>query len=269
MATIRPLLFVLCIFAATYSQAAQTACPEHYAGGQSPDFINQKLTAKTKEVCYSGYGLMHSGITRTPLYSAEHLTRDRLQRSRNMKRKNNYFPDPNIPFYERAELHHYARSGFSRGHIAPSGDMPDEISQQESFSLANMVPQVAENNQGIWERIESAVRGMARSRGELYVVTGPIFQGASLKRIGGAVMVPTQLFKAAYDPNRQEAGAYIVDNTADARPVKVSIAELEKITGMRIFPAVGNKVKSTLMKLPEPKIRKKRKNRGYWSWLTR
>lgn len=263
MSTIRPLIIAIAILAASYSHAAQTACPQHYAGGQAPDFINQKLTAKTREVCYSGYGLMHSGITRTPLYSAEHLTRERLQQSRNMQRKSTYYPDPNIPFNERAELHHYARSGFSRGHIAPSGDMPDERSQQESFSLANMVPQVAENNQGIWERIESAVRGMAKNRGELYVVTGPIFQGASLKRIGGAVMVPTQLFKAVYDPKRQEAGAYIVDNTADARPVKVSIAELEKIAGMRIFPAVGNRVKSTLMKLPEPKNRKKSSYRGY------
>lgn len=269
MYAIRPLIVAITILTASFAYAAQTACPEHYTGGQAPDFINRKLAAKTREVCYSGYGLMHSGITRTPLYSAEHLTRKRLQKSRSMQRKSVYYPDPHIPFFERAELHHYARSGFSRGHIAPSGDMPDEVSQQESFSLANMVPQVAENNQGIWERIESTVRGMARNRGELYVVTGPIFQGASLQRIGGTVMVPTQLFKAVYDPNRQEAGAYIVDNTADARPVKVSIAELEKITGMRIFPAVGNRVKSTLMQLPEPKTRKKRQNGGYWSWLTR
>lgn len=117
MTTIRPLIIAITIFAATYSFAAQTACPGHYAGGQAPDFINQKLAAKTREVCYSGYGLMHSGITRTPLYSAEHLTRERLQKSRSMQRKSVYYPDPNIPFYERAELHHYARSGFSRGHV--------------------------------------------------------------------------------------------------------------------------------------------------------
>jgi endonuclease G len=55
--------------------AAQTDCPTHFLSGQAPDFINQKLTTKAQEVCYSGYGLMHSGITRTPIYAAEHLTR--------------------------------------------------------------------------------------------------------------------------------------------------------------------------------------------------
>lgn len=40
---------------ASSALAGQTGCPEHFAGGQSPDLINQKLTAKTREVCYSGY----------------------------------------------------------------------------------------------------------------------------------------------------------------------------------------------------------------------
>lgn len=266
MTTIRPLIIALSLFAASFTYAAQTGCPEHFAGGQAPDFINQKLATKAREVCYSGYGLMHSGITRTPLYSAEHLTRERLQQAKGMRRQSKFFPDPNIPASERAELRHYARSGYDRGHVAPSGDMPDEISQQESFSLANMVPQVRENNRGVWEGIESTVRNMVKNRGELYVVTGPIFQGSQLQRIGGAVMVPTQLFKAVYDPKRQEAGAYLVDNTADAKPLTVSIAELEKITGIRIFPTVGNQVKAQPMKLPEPKTYKERRKKGYQLW---
>lgn len=266
MTTIRPLIIAISLFAASLSYAAQTACPEHYAGGQAPDFINQKLTAKTREVCYSGYGLMHSGITRTPLYSAEHLTRYRLQQAKTMRRQSKFFPDPHIPASERAELRHYARSGFDRGHVAPSGDMPDEQSQQECFSLANMVPQVRENNRGPWEGIESAVRKLAMNRGELYVVTGPIFQGANLQRIGGAVMVPTKLFKAVYDPKRQEAGAYIIDNAENARPSTISIAELEKLSGIRIFPTIGKQVKEDLMKLPEPKSYKERRRKGSKLW---
>lgn len=244
------------------AMASQTGCPDHFANGIAPDFINQKLTAKSREICYSGFALKHSGVTRTPLYAAEHLTRERMLQGKEMRRQSKFHPDENIPRSERAELHHYAKSGYDRGHVAPSADMFDVQSQFECFTLANMVPQVPENNRGPWEGIESAVRMMAKSKGDIYVVTGPIYQGSNIEQIGGAVMVPTKLFKAVYDPQRKEAGAYLIDNTADAQPEKISITELEKITGISIFPSVEESVKSRLMRLPEPKSYKDRKRKG-------
>jgi endonuclease G len=255
---------ILCILMlAATAFADQTSCPEHFAGGQAPDLINQKLAIKARDICYFGFALKHSGITRTPLYSAEHLTRDRLAQAKGMRRNSKFHPDQNLPASERAELRHYARSGYDRGHVAPSADMYDEQSQQECFSLANMVPQDPENNRGVWEGIESGVRKLAKDRGDLYVVTGPIYQGDNILRIGGAVMVPTQLYKAVYDPARQEAGAYLVDNAAGARPVTISISELEKITGISLFPAVSDLTKASAMRLPEPKTYKERKKRRY------
>ena len=248
--------------AASPVSSGETGCPEHFANGQAPDFINQKLTTKTREVCYSGFAVKHSGVTRTPLYAAEHLTRERLIRGNGLKRHNRFHPDEQLPSSERAELHHYARSGYDRGHVAPSADMYDMQSQYECFSLANMVPQIPENNRGPWEGIESSVRKMAKARGDLYIVTGPVFQGVNLQRIGGAVLVPTKLFKAVYDPWRQEAGAYLIENTANAQPQMVSIAELEKTTGISIFPALNNRVKSRLMNLADATSNKERKSRG-------
>ena len=249
------ILVFFTIFTLSVAMAGQTDCPEHFSDGQAPDLINQKLSAKTQEVCYSGYALKHSGVTRTPLYSAEHLTRERLMEGKGLKRKNQFHPDENIPESERAELYHYAHSGYDRGHVAPSGDMFDMQSQHESFSLANMVPQVPENNRGPWEGIESAVRKLTMSDGELFVVTGPIFQGENLQRIGEAVMVPTRIFKAIYNPRKQEAGAYLIDNTADSQPQSISIAELEQLTGINLFPSIKDAVKSKGMDLPEPKMR--------------
>jgi endonuclease G len=247
----------------TTANAEKTSCPEHFAGGQAPDLVNQKLAAKTRDICYSGFALKHSGVTRTPLYSAEHLTLDRLAQAKGMKRNSKFYPDPHIPPSERAELRNYARSGYDRGHVAPSADMYDVQSQQECFSLANMVPQDPKNNRGEWEGIESGVRKLTRERGDLYVVTGPIYQGVNILRIGGAVMVPTQLYKAIYDPARQEAGAYLVDNAPGAKPVRVSIVDLEKITGISLFPAVSDQAKANAMRLPEPKTYKERKKRVY------
>jgi endonuclease G len=242
--------------------AAQTGCPEHFADGQAPDFINQKLSVKAREVCYSGFAVKHSGVTRTPLYAAEHLTRDHLLEGKGLKRQNQFHPDDHIPASERAELRHYARSGYDRGHMAPSADMFDQQAQYECFTLANMVPQDPENNRGQWEGIESAVRKLAKDRDELYIVTGPIFKGEKLQRIGGAVMVPTLLFKAIYDPKRHEAGAYLIDNAAEAQPQKISIDELEKISGINVFPSVTQRVRTRAMNLPDPRTYKERRQRG-------
>ena len=181
--------------------------------------------------------------------------------AKGMKRTSKFFPDPNIPASERAELRHYARSGYDRGHVAPNGDMFDQESQQECFSLANMIPQEPSVNRGICEGVESATRKLTNDRGELFVVTGPIYSGNNIQQIGGAVMVPTQVFKAIYDPKRKEAGAYLVGNTEGAQAQVITIAELERRSGISVFPSISSQVKDNGMKLPEPKERKRRGSR--------
>ena len=85
--------------------------------------------------------------------------------------------------------------------MSPSGDMPNLVAQDESFSLANMIPQHPCSNQGLWSGIEAAVRGMTMRQGEVFVVTGPIYSRSSDQRlIGVGVAVPDQVFKAIYDP---------------------------------------------------------------------
>ena len=98
-----------------------------------------------------------------------------------------------------------------------------------------MIPQDPQSNRGLWSGIESAVRGLARKSGKLYVVSGPIFQGATLKRLRGRVLVPTHIFKAVYDPKRKQAAAYLVENGDSDQWRNISIAELQQITGIDPF----------------------------------
>lgn len=232
--------------------ATPTACPEHFLDSQAPDLLNPKLSAQTQEICYSGFAVLHSGITRTPLFAAEHLSRERVDAARGLERNNAFHAEPSLPPGQRAELSDYARSGFDRGHMAPSGDMPDPQSQNESFSLANMIPQNPENNRTLWQQIEAAVRDLARAEGELYVVTGPIFQGTTLQRLQGHVLVPTAIFKAIYDPKRKQAAAYVVPNDAGDQWSTVPLSQLEKITGIEVFPDLPDTVKNRPMALPPP-----------------
>jgi endonuclease G, mitochondrial len=240
------------------SSAAGPLCNEQFESGTPPRLTNPKLSAKSSELCFTGFATLFSGVTRTPLYSAEHLTRERIRSAKETKRRNAFHEEMRLAAADRSELADYARSGFDRGHMAPSGDMPDPQSQYDSFSLANMIPQDPDNNRRLWEGIESAVRAFAVADEDVYVVTGPIFQGATLQSLRGRVMVPTGVFKAIYVPRRNAAAAYVVNNEAGMDWKTVSVAELRNVVGIDVFPALPAEVKERIMTLPRPKPHRRR-----------
>lgn len=233
--------------------ASSTQCGGIYPSDTVPDIINPKLVPQSRELCYSSFALMHSGISRTALWSAEHLTREGLRHKN--KRTNDFHPEAQLNPQERAELSDYARSGYDRGHMAPAADMPTVQAERECFSLANMVPQNSENNRGIWSAIEGATRHMANVKGDIYVITGPIFSGSSVQRIGGRVLVPSKLYKAIYDPSSGLGAAYVSDNAPGDDYRVVSIAEIERMSGINLFPGMDPSMKEKAMPLPDPEMR--------------
>ena len=237
----------------TTAKAAASACPEHHPGGVAPDVVRPSLAAKTRELCFEGYAVLHSGVSRTTLAAAEHLTRRRILAARQQQRDDAFHAEERLPEDERARLADYARSGFDRGHMAPSGDMPTSSAQAESFSLANMVPQNPGSNRCLWEGIESTVRALAVDEGEVWVLTGPVFEGTNLQRLNGRVLVPTSLYKAVYLPARGEAGAYVAPNEPGLVWRAVSLDELRELAGLDAFPALPASVKARALSLPEPR----------------
>lgn len=232
--------------------AAQTNCGDQLLGGKAPTLTNDKLAAKTHELCYTGFVALNSGLTRTPLWSAEHLTAERVEAAHTLARKNSFHADPNLNSDERAELKDYKGYPYDRGHMAPNADMPDVVSQKECFTLANMVPQDKDNNEHLWAHIEESVRNLAAKDADLYIVTGPIFDGDSVKQLNDRVMVPTKIFKAVYDVTRRQAAAYIVDNAPGDTYKVVSIAQLEEMTGIKVFPGMPATASSDKLTLPAP-----------------
>lgn len=243
------------LFVAGAVQAAN--CPVHYLDGRTPEIRNEKLANSTRELCYGVFGVMHSGVTRTPLWSAEYIRADNLKRAQGLERDNAFHAEPRLPRGQRAELADYARSGFDRGHLAPNADMPDRRTQRESFSLANMVPQDRDHNRHIWAPIEGAVRTMAKKEGELYVITGPAFLGTSLKKVGN-VIVPSHLYKVVYSPRQKLAAAWFTENRAAAPIQVVPVAELERIVGIEFLPTLSQKQKERMLRLPTIRQRKTR-----------
>ncbi|NMM07421.1 DNA/RNA non-specific endonuclease [Polaromonas sp.] len=257
----RTLAFVL-FFAAGFLTPTwgATKCSEHFVGGVAPAITNVKLQARTQEICFESYAVLHSGISRTPLYSAEHLTRADVEAAKTLSRHDSYHPENSLPAQDRAELSDYARSGYDRGHMSPNGDMPNRFAQAESFSLANMVPQVHANNAGVWAGIEGAARQLALDEGEVYVVSGPAFIGSNIQRIGN-VLVPTHLWKVLYSPAQRRAGAYVITNDDTREYSAVTVSDLEEMIGVSLLPGLSRKVRDNGMELPMPTSRRGAKSR--------
>jgi endonuclease G len=256
---LRSFLARLCLAAALLLSGAVhgAGCPSHYLDGRAPEFRNPKLAAETRELCYDEFGVMHSGITRTALWSAEFLSADQLEAAEGLERDNAFHAEPRLPRTQRAELSDYARSGLDRGHLAPNGDMPDRRAQRESFSLANMVPQDRDHNRHIWAPIEAAVRKMAKKEGALYVITGPAFLGTNLRKVGN-VLVPSHLYKVVYSPRQKAAAAWFVENRGDAPIQAIPVAELERIVGIELLPSLTRQQKERMLALPKIRQRKNR-----------
>ena len=227
-----------------FAGSANAACPEQFAGGAAPRVTGSVFAqGRTHERCYEEFAVWTSGATRTPLWSAEHLTANEVLRARLLPRNDDFHAEQSLPRDERAELADYSHSGFDRGHLAPSGDMPSAHAQQESFSLANIVPQNSALNRGVWEGLEASTRSLALASGEVYIVTGPIFAGAP-NALRGRVLVPTALFKAVYDVRSRSAAAYVAQNSEPASYQVISIARLRELTGLDVYPSLPEAVKA-------------------------
>jgi endonuclease G len=244
------LVLIVCAFVPAWAGECDAMC----VASQAPALLNARLAQRTTVLCNEAYAALASDVTRGPLWSAEHLTAEGLAGARAIPREGRFHEEERLPPEDRAMLSDYVRAGYDRGHMAPSGDMPDPVAQQQSFSLANVVPQTPTLNRDIWEGIERAVRRLAERRGDLYVVTGPVFQGTQLQSLKGRVLVPTATWKAVYDPVARGAAAYICTHVRRPRCTTVSITALTREIGVDPFPGVPDAVKRTMMPLhaPEP-----------------
>jgi len=220
-----------------------SACPENFFHGQAPQ-ASSRQPGQLRALCFDSFAVLYSGQSKTPVYSAEYLTRERLEAAEGLPRTNRFYEEARLPAAERATLEDYRhRDGeetVDRGHMSPAADMPNANAMAQSFSLANMVPQAPENNRGAWAKnVERPTRQYAkRSAQGVYVLTGPIYSQPRPRTKGpGEVWIPDQLFKLVYDPARKKAWAYVLPNTNDARVTGViSYGELVRLLGMELLP---------------------------------
>ncbi len=175
-----------------------------------------------------------------------HLTSEMV--SGEAKRKNNFRVDPKVSTGS-ATLKHYTKSGYDRGHLCSAADMSfSSEAMSESFYMSNMSPQTPSFNRGKWKALEGQVRDWANEKGEIYVVTGPIFMDNKGK-IGGAVTIPGYYYKVIYDPQSQKMYASIMPNEKIEKPISsfsTTVDKIEELTAIDFFSQLPDEIEFEL-----------------------
>ncbi|MBB3192740.1 DNA/RNA non-specific endonuclease [Roseateles terrae] len=240
------------------------ACASHFFRGQAPvldaDTVSGVAGAGTllsarygtlRALCYDQFAVLHAGALKGPLFSAERLTAAELRDGADIKRPDGrkaFFPDARLPARERAQLEDYAGESrrpkderHDRGHLTPARDMSDERSMAQSFSLANVVPQNAVNNQQPWNKIEKDTRAyVMRARGPVTIITGAYYDAHPPRLGDDGPAIPAAMYKLVHDDTTGRSWAHWLPNTATARiQAPISYEELVKRTGIRFLPGAG------------------------------
>ena len=227
MKYLRNLLVYIALFSSLNALAAFEDCKDLLPNQQVPS-----SSQVGRDLCFDSFAIYYSPQDKKPIYTVEKLNKEKLS-APHPRRSNQFYEEARLPFAERALLSDYRGSGFDRGHNAPAGDMSNERSMAQSFSLANMMPQARQNNQGIWAKnVEEPTRAyVKRSTGDIYVFTGSTGNNGSIGK--SRVTIPSHIYKLVYDPNKKLAWAYWVENTDNAQmSAPISYAELIQKTGI-------------------------------------
>lgn len=232
-----------------YQQKHQAECGKHYVQQAIPQSLSKK-SDNIYYLCFEGFAVGFSAKGKVALWSAEHLTKERLAQAEMLERKDSFHEESKLPNQLQAKLKDYKNVPYDRGHLAPNADMASLEAQYDSFSLANIVPQNPKHNRGIWRSIETRTRYLTLTYDEVYVVTGTAFLDKNVKLINNNVLVPTHFFKAIYIPSINQAGVYFSPNNDSGLVEVISLNELASRIGRDIMPALDISVQSHAYTLP-------------------
>jgi len=201
-------------------------------------FPSDKKSSVTK-ICRKGYVTEHDNNAKIPVWVSYTLMPNNVVGC--VKRSNKYATDKSLPRGSAATPKDYAKSGYDMGHQANDGDMGWDVqTEEDSFILSNMAPQLPGFNRGIWKKLEDHVRGWSLSRKHtLLIYVGPVYNRKQDEMIGkGMVTVPHAFYKIIVDTVTNEAMVFLLPHESsddDLETFMTSIAEVQKETGVT-FP---------------------------------
>ncbi len=207
-----------------------------------------------------GYVLGFSPTTLQPAWSAYSVAH--ADAAVDFKRPFHYYSDVRLDPAQRLSNRTFGKIGgipLNVGHMTPNEVINRQygrLAQAETFLMSNMSPQYEALNQGVWAKLEEAIRAVqTEPRGDYaWVIVGPVFgdDPPHVSRDGGKLVpVPEAYFALVVDPVRYpydtpasvNLDCFIIPQTAprgtnpDEYPS--TREEIERRTRLRFFDSWG------------------------------
>lgn len=171
----------------------------------------------------------------------------------------NYYDDLRLVEENRIGKNTFGKIGgikLNVGHMTPNEVINRQfgrLAQMETFFMSNMSPQYGSLNQGVWLKLEDAIRNIEDEPGEkdhVWVIVGPVFgeEPESISRGRGKYLpVPESYFCVTIDPYRYpfdtlskaHIDCFIIPQKAPSSSspadYKVSLEEVEEATRLKFF----------------------------------
>jgi endonuclease G, mitochondrial len=234
------------------NETEQTSSEEDLA---IPDFALPAIRKGDQIVKHKNYILRYEEDHEQAAWVAHKLRGD-YTRGKASRSELQFQPDKKVKT-QSALSSDYSSSGYDRGHLVPAGDFKCcQDLLEETFYVSNISPQVPDFNRGIWENLESRIRGWANRDEEVFVVTGPVLKNG-LSKIGryNRISIPEQYYKIVlfYPQNsvkKARAIAFLLPNEAlfgkRINNYVVPIDEVERITGIDFFSKLPDDIEAKL-----------------------
>ncbi len=203
------------------------------------DLLPAPLTDRPEQLLIrKSYIVSYNKDWRLPNWVAWHLTAEHADGD--APRRNSFREDVQVPS-PRATPQDYKGSGWSRGHMCPSGDNKwDESANHQTFLMTNICPQDTRLNSGLWNSIEMDCRKWSKKYGDIYIVCGPLPLRGAYNTIGdNKVAVPRAFFKVVLClSGAPKAFGFVVKNNSGEKKRDLyynTVRDVERLTGLDFF----------------------------------
>lgn len=200
-------------------------------------------------LCRVGYAIGYNNNLKSAEWVSYVLDRELTE---GVERLDNFRVDPDIETQFQTTPEDYEEPVYHQGHLANSESIDQTAkANDETFYMSNMTPQLPGHNTGIWKGLENRERKWANKRGQVIVMSGPVYH-EEYETIGNNVPVPSAYWKVIYDPVAKEAIAYLIPHkklkTAQLDNYLVSIDHIEAMYNLDLLSKLNDDLEASIEK---------------------